>query len=615
MKINIALVDSGVDINREEFSEAPVNIVSFTENQNIDDNVGHGTAIAFILTKKTSNSIIHSFSLFNGDSLPTCDELIEVLEYIENHCDINIIHLSCGITYINDDEKIHLKEICDRLEKKGILIVAAFDNMGSLSYPAAFDNVIGVYWSEKVRSINEYIYVENSPINILGYSGLQRLPWKKGTYKSVAGSSFIAPYITAKIVNIMEAGETNFNIIKKELKASSSDLIIMERNNIEQFLKTNDPDIRNAIVFPMNKEIKTLLENIDLAKFKVVKVADIPYSSNLGKALDDILFSRNNNYSLLVESFDNLNWFENFDTVILGHTKKISRLMKKDYISIVLKKCIEYRKNVYCFDDIHEYKEEISAICLNGNFVKTISYKGIVLHNNTLGALRKIGIPVMAVVGTSPKQGKFTLQLSIIRKLRQLQYRVGFLGTEPSALLLGADACLPIGYESNVMLSVDEQVLLSNELLNRISNNDLIIVGTQSQIIPLTFGNLGFYPFVQEHLLVAAEPDCVILCINMYDEFSYINRIVMYLESFFFTKVIALVIYPYQKDYGWNLTNGENVVVENDMIKDYAQVCEKKFSIPVYINGDDYHAEKLVDSILNFFGGNDYGQDSIIESQ
>jgi hypothetical protein len=42
------------------------------------------------------------------------------------------------------EDRESLYTACKSLTNKGIILVSAFDNAGSLSFPAAFPNVIGV---------------------------------------------------------------------------------------------------------------------------------------------------------------------------------------------------------------------------------------------------------------------------------------------------------------------------------------------------------------------------------------------------------------------------------------------------------------------------------------
>lgn len=111
-----------------------------------------------------------------------------------------------------------LHDVCKKLTNKGVVIVSAFDNLGVVSYPAAFKEVIGVYWDVRCKGPKDYFYVENSPINILGYANTQRLPWLNDTYKTVSGSSFIAPYITIQVVKNLQNNITNIIEIMAQLK-------------------------------------------------------------------------------------------------------------------------------------------------------------------------------------------------------------------------------------------------------------------------------------------------------------------------------------------------------------------------------------------------------------
>ena len=44
--------------------------------------------------------------------------------------------------------------------------------------------------------------------------------------------------------------------------------------------------------------------------------------------------------------------------------------------------------------------------------------------------------------------------------------------------------------------------------------------------------------------MTATQPDCVVLCVNPFDEISYIRRTILYIESSIDTKVISIVVFP-----------------------------------------------------------------------
>lgn len=84
-----------------------------------------------------------------------------------------------------------------------IFSIAAFDNDGAVSYPAAFDCVIGVDASPNCKNVSEYEFVENSIINLRAKGGIQKLAWTTPEYVIVQGSSFACAYMSANILNLL----------------------------------------------------------------------------------------------------------------------------------------------------------------------------------------------------------------------------------------------------------------------------------------------------------------------------------------------------------------------------------------------------------------------------
>jgi hypothetical protein len=140
-----------------------------------------------------------------------------------------------------------LKELCDKLTKKNIVIVAAFDNNGAISYPAAFKNVIGVDFSISNKRINEFEFIENSPVNIRGIGTEVIIPWLNSKMKNVGGSSFAAPYITSLIYNHIFL-QKDYNEINSLLKSKAKKIISYESKKFH--LEFNVKSIKKAITFP-----------------------------------------------------------------------------------------------------------------------------------------------------------------------------------------------------------------------------------------------------------------------------------------------------------------------------------------------------------------------------
>ena len=78
--------------------------------------------------------------------------MYEALVYIFEKVNCNLIHISAGVERL--ENFLDLYDIISKLVKKEVFIVAAFANNGAVSYPASFDNVIGVDMSTNILKKN-----------------------------------------------------------------------------------------------------------------------------------------------------------------------------------------------------------------------------------------------------------------------------------------------------------------------------------------------------------------------------------------------------------------------------------------------------------------------------
>lgn len=589
--IKIALIDSGLDLSSKYYKEGKlIDVYKSKSIESIQDTIGHATAISHIIFRELPNSTIYSLKIFDNDVDTTEDDLIDALQFIFESLEVDIIHISNGI---NAPEKLEkMESLCINLEKKGVIIVSALDNLGVVSYPAAFESVIGVYWDRYIRNIKEFIYVENSPVNILGYAGNQFVPWIENESQIVSGSSFVAPHITALLGRYLVEND-NGQTIQNYLKRYALSVINKEDLSLEfnKFIQRSVRKINKVITFPLNKEIHAVLGNTDLVDFEIVDVYDYPKSRNIGKQVNELIYGKCI-ADTKVKNYLDIDWESDFDTIILGHTKKIGSILGVDYLNEIKLNAEKYKKNIYSFD----FTVNTDDL---GNFVISPYIQRDDVTINTFGSLYRINKPILAVVGTSSQQGKFNLQLTLRRQLKKLGYDVGQVGTEPSAALFGMEVTIPNGYESVLNLNAMETIFYLNKSINSLLDKEIIIVGTQSQTIPYSFGNLGFYPIEQMNILIASEPDATILCINFEDDIDYIENTIKYLESYIRTKVIALVIYPKKSNNLWSI----NVVYKEPLhfsgIENFRKQVESKFGIPAFVNG--YDSEELVESCINFF--------------
>lgn len=588
-EIKIAILDTGI---AKQMSDI---ISSFFElnydgnrnykidKQEVSDYAGHGTAVTSIIHSVDPNLHLISFKLCNSDNEIPVDGLIYVLQYIYENIDVDIINISAGVTYINGECYKALNSICKKLKERKVIIVSAFTNEGAVSYPAAYPSVIGIDCSS-IRTNKEIIKVINGIVDIIFPQKYYRTFWNDGKKTLLLGNSFTCAYFTGLLGHYLSKFESKDSA--SFIKSISTDIIELQKN---YEIKRPTFKIKKAIIFPVNKESHALLRNQDMLPFIITGVYDESITGNIKKDF----------FGLQVQSYDKLNWNDDFDTIILSCITDLQKLTGRDYIGQILKNTEKYEKNIYSFEDlnsiINQTNNKTSYFFPNLNKNMIPYYK--------LGKLNHIEIPVVAVFGTSSKQGKFTLQIDLLRKLKNRLYNVGFLATEPSGFLFSADYTFHFGYHANLDLSIPDIITMLNEYIFKIQllNKDILITGCQSSITHYDNSNLRNFSILQYAFLLGTAPDYSILCINFYDEIDYIERSISCINSAGDGRVEAIAIFPKEViQTRTGLKYSERILSEQE-IKDKKQNLFEVFSLPIYQIGNDRDMELLCDNIINFF--------------
>lgn len=598
---DVVIIDSGMDMYSSLHSKLKVEGLTISPNGDsyyvtkgtYQDTIGHGTAVVDALTKTLINKNIFIIKLFTIDTEITEYDIEFALQYVIQHIHCKVINLSLGIRSCANKDK--LEKLCATLLAKGVIIVAAFDNMGSVSYPAAFDSVIGIDCSFNLYDLNSYEFIENSIVNIRGPIKQQRLLWLNNEKRMLNGNSFFAPRITAKILKLIEAGFNTKKSILAELKKGSIKTISYDiPKKLPVLFK-----IKKAIVFPFNKEIHSLARYENLLSFHVCGYYDTKYSGNLGYTMNKFFISNKKP----IENIDDLSWDLDFDTVILGHTDSLTNILKKKYALEIIDNCLKYKKNLVCFDNVYINKQILQKFRNNGLNIFYPYVSIDMIPHGQITKLKTLSQPVLSILGTSSKQGKFTLQLKLREILKENGYSVGQFGTEPSSVLFGFDYEYPMGFNAADSLNSQQRVALVNHILSEIDDKkpDIIITGSQSNTLPLGTGNLNCFPFYQQDLLYASQPDGCILCVNIFDDLNYIRRTIQYIENFVDTKVFALVISPLNNDFRWSVYgSGEISEIKNLKISSYKKNFMNKINLPVF-SFNDKDISELYNLVIKYY--------------
>lgn len=592
---DIVIIDSG--LNQSNTTVEGIGIIKeddcYKFSNELQDDIGHGSIIYSLISSKAKLSNIYIIKLpSHDDNDDSC--LIEALRFIKEKIKCKLINISLGVK--TGDNIKELYNICYEIASTGTVIVAAFDNEGCYSYPAAFDCVLGVDSRNDIKNVSEFYFVENSPINILGKGSIQRLTLCNGKTLLVGGASVACAHITAFLANAFnEFTDINsaLNYLKLKSKYVYRSRKVEGKNN-----KNNMFKITNAVVFPFAKEAHAFVRFSDVLSFNIKGFYDVKHSGKVGRKLKSYYEETKNDKAILdVENID----FKGVDTLILGHLDELSLITKRDYRSELIIKAIDSNVNIYSFDPLDKYLNLLISSNIEF-FYPQINQCDV--PENTFGKLYKIPTPVLGIFGTSSQQGKFSLQLALKKELESLNYNVGTIGTEPHSLLFGFDVVFPMGYNSTVYLQNGEIVLYLNNEINNLSMKDkeIILVASQAQFIPYYCNNLLEFPSVQYHFSLGAKPDAAVLCFNFHDEISYIKNSMYALKGLTNASIVALVMYPITYDNDWNGVYGcGKHKISREEFESKANQLYKEFGVPVFMLGGNNDSKLLCQTVIDFF--------------
>lgn len=604
----IGIVDSGVNAAHVAFG-GNLKIVekhhffkdyegAIHHDSDVSDEIGHGTSVCWIINRFFSDAEFVIFKVFSNDTDADEDILIHTFEYIRDYIRCDIINISAGVQNCSNIK--YFKELCDRLHQSGTIIISAFDNEGGLSYPACFDSVIGVDISTSCFQPKDYFFIEKSPINIRGFGYAQILPSLMNQYSEQKGASFVAPIFAGMLAKMKAQGDTAepMEFLRKHAKACYSGFYEPVVSHSE---------IMNASIFPVSKETKVLIENAGMLSFKIRHLYDVKYSGNVGKRISQLTYQgcKLEPYleEMIVEPIESID-FNSIDTLIIGHMNMLQTASRNSNIKHeLIKKATDSDIQIYMFDNIgvsREFSDEVNEKKLR---IICPSVSTINVPKQRYGRLYCSSVPVLGIFGTSPKQGKFTLQLKLRKELSEAGYKVANVGTEPTAMLFGFEETYPIGFNSTVDISGENAILYLNQRIHCIeeTNPDLIIVGSQSQSVSSGVESTGYMPIRQHELILGTCPDAYILLVNTTDDEEYIHRTISFLSSVTTAKVIALVVSPlvYQIEGGYQTKLLR--YIDNKEMEQRLHEMEKKYSITSFSLNDDKIAGKLRCVIENFY--------------
>jgi hypothetical protein len=574
--MKIAIIDSGVDLTHSRFYGSKISGFGIKyDRSNIEyiedfhDEHGHGTALVGIILKHISQVEIIAIKIFFQSLIVNEKVVHEAINWcVDNK--IDIINLSLGIEKVNFSNELY--NICFKAYKKNILIIAAGNNIiknKSNTYPASFPFVYGVDCG-LIKKSNSFGYIESPYIAFLAKGSTQRVCWKDNKYNIVQGSSFACAHFTGlvgrMIVDILLLNKNSEEIRKTLISMSNKSIkpwIYSEIQGEDEYhivdaniegiggqLFNNSQRlswIKNVAIFSGNeKEMNIFTKDIP-----ILKKVNVKFFINYPLQVNSIFHDLDNQINS-INRFPNKQELDTIDSIVIGYY--LDQLFEANikFGNELLRIAIINNINIFYFDSRLNTVIQELKILYNSNIVtycpgiKSQDYEALKVFK----FLPEVKSPVMAVIGTSSKQGKFTSQLKILEIMLNEGYNVSFLSTEPQGELLSASFSFPYGYLSSVNIGSNRWIDILEMILKGIqfiNTPDFIITGIQSGLIPRVFNSNDCYKSALNSLtfLCGIRPDIFICAINPDDQIEDIVNTIETAKIFTGAKFLFCVLSPF----------------------------------------------------------------------
>jgi thermitase len=199
--INIAILDTGVDVDHPDLANKIVDNRNFTTSNTTDDIYGHGTHVAGIAAANTNNGIgvaglgysssIINVKVLGDDGMGYWSWIAQGIIWAADN-GAEVINLSLG----DSSNSSTVEDAINYAWNKGVVVVAAAGNDGNSNpfYPAYYPNCIAVAATDASDMLSpwsnrgDWVDVGAPGDNILS-------TWKHKYYGSMSGTSMASPHV------------------------------------------------------------------------------------------------------------------------------------------------------------------------------------------------------------------------------------------------------------------------------------------------------------------------------------------------------------------------------------------------------------------------------------
>ena len=617
-QIKVAIVDSGIDASHPGVKGIAGGVGIGIDDDGVviylddySDCAGHGTACAGIVRKNIADVLLYSVRIFDASLMADGRALVAGIAWcVDNGMDL--VNLSLGTTDVTFREQ--LQDVCRKACEAGVILVAAESNDGRESYPAVFDEVIGVTGGA-VYEAEGFYYRVGEAVECVARGDEQRVCWLDGKYIMTGGTSFAAPHITGVVAQLLQQHPNsciqNIRLLLQEKVLKENGGESVQVVNAGQVLEDIDQDdfswIKKAALYPYTKEMHSLVRYRDLLGFELVGVGDSVGRGMVGKDAGEVIDEPFAGLRICANIRDAM---KGADTLVLGYVDQLARIRKRDLLREYVQLALDEGCHVFCFQELDRavYGDLYDLATQKGLQLTypQVSAEEVVQVGRNFKSLSPVDVPVVAVMGTSAQQGKFTLQMALRRRLMAEGYRVGQLGTEHQSRLLGMDVAFPMGYASTLTLSLQHYVPYLDYKMRELcqcKRPDLILTGSQSGTIPYDVTEHSTHAMSSLAFLLGVKPDACILVVNSIDAEAYIRDTIDGIRAV--CKAPTLLLAMGDREKHIRMAYGRSMVTPQKMgrseIDGHLKRLEDTFQLPVIEILSEVGQQRAVETVVRYF--------------
>jgi subtilisin family serine protease len=215
--VHVAILDTGVDVTHPDLQGAVARSVEVVAQgkglacrevaaealrAEALDPVGHGTACAGIIHRLAPAARLSSVRVIGTSAGGTGEQLLRGLQWAleQRSPPVQAVNLSLGT--LQERFAMPLRRLVDQAYFQGVVLIAAGNNMGQVSYPAVFASLLAVD-NDNYPDPTTFEFRTGRPVELSAHGIYVRAPKSGGGYQLWTGTSFACPHITGLVARLL----------------------------------------------------------------------------------------------------------------------------------------------------------------------------------------------------------------------------------------------------------------------------------------------------------------------------------------------------------------------------------------------------------------------------